>query len=93
MEKLAYALVVVAQKLIPYFESHTIEMVTTFLLQIVLNKLDLAGQMALWATKLGAFDIKYIPQTTMKSQVIVDFLAEFAVSIEEVMKKLGTLSE
>ena len=26
---------------------------------------------------LGAFDIKYMPHTTIKGQVLVDFMAEF----------------
>lgn len=37
--------------------------------------------MALWANELGAFDLKYISWTTMKSQVIVDFIAQFSIEV------------
>ena len=32
---------------------------------------------AKWGTILGAFDIKYMPRTFVKGQVIVDLVAEF----------------
>ena len=34
--------------------------------------------MAKWGTILGAFDIKYMPHTSVKGQVLVDLVAEFA---------------
>ena len=32
---------------------------------------------AKWDTILGAFDIKYMPRTSVKGQVLVDLVAEF----------------
>lgn len=49
--------------------------------------------MALWATKLGAFDIKCIPRTTMNSQVIINFLAEFFANTEEAIREMDASSE
>lgn len=66
MKKLIYAIVVSAHKRRPYFKSHAIEM-TAYCLRVVLSKQDLAKWMALWATELGSFDIKYVPRTVMKS--------------------------
>ena len=34
-------------------------------------------QMALWAIKLSEFNIQYRPCTTIKGQVVADFIAEF----------------
>ena len=32
----------------------------------------------MWSTLLGAFDIKYMPRTSVKGQVLADLIAEFA---------------
>lgn len=66
-------------------------MVTTYPLQAILYKPNLAGSLALWATELGAFNLKYVPQTTMKSQVIVNFIVEFSVASEKAGKKADVL--
>ena len=54
----------------------------------------------MWSTLLGAFDIKYMPRTSIKGQVLADLVAEFAepaveaVTEEENMdgKSVGTIS-
>ena len=35
------------------------------------------GRIAKWGTILGAFDIKYMPRTSVKGQVLADLVAEF----------------
>ena len=37
----------------------------------------------MWSTILGAFDIKYMPRTSVNSQVLVDLIAEFAEPLIE----------
>ena len=39
------------------------------------------GRIAKCGTMLRAFDIKYIPHTFVKGQVLVDFVAEFIESL------------
>ena len=39
--------------------------------------------MALWAIELREFDIKYRPRTTIKGQVIADFIAEFTLAEDQ----------
>ena len=54
----------------------------------------------MWSTLPGAFDIKYMPRTSVKGQVLTDLVAEFAeptveaVTEEENMdgKSVGTIS-
>ena len=43
----------------------------------VLQNPDLSGRLIKWAIELGEFDIKFIPRTTIKGQVIADFVAKF----------------
>ena len=35
------------------------------------------GRIVKWGTVLGAFDIKYMPRTSVKGQVLADLVAEF----------------
>ena len=44
----------------------------------MLRTADYTGRIALWNTILGAFDIKYMPRTSIKGQVLADLVAEFA---------------
>ena len=41
---------------------------------------DYTGRIAKWGTILGAFDIKYMPCTSVKGQILADLVAEFAES-------------
>ena len=53
-------------------------------LKSVLRSADYTGRVAKWGTILGAFDIKYMPRTSIKGQVLADLVAEFAECPEEV---------
>ena len=53
-------------------------------LKSVLRSADYTGRVAKWGTILGAFDIKYMPCTSVKGQVLADLVAEFAECLEEV---------
>lgn len=77
MGKLAFALVTVARKLKPYFQAHTIVVLTDKPLRRAISSPEAMGWMALWAVELSEFDIQYWPCTAIKGQVVVDFIAEF----------------
>ena len=77
MEKLAFALVTAARKLKPYFQAHTVNVLTDKPLRRAMSNPETAGRLALWAIELSEFDIQYRPRTTIKGQVIADFIAEF----------------
>ncbi|XP_075658610.1 uncharacterized protein LOC142628384 [Castanea sativa] len=56
----------------------------------VLRSADYMKRIAKWGTILGAFNIKYMPRTFMKGQVLTDLVAEFAEpSLEENVKGLA----
>ena len=57
MEKLAFALVMAACKLKPYFQAHTIVVLIDKPLRRVISNPDAAGRLALWAIELREFDI------------------------------------
>ena len=62
-------------------------------LKSVLRSADYTGRVAKWGTILGAFDIKYMPRTSIKGQVLADLVAEFAESLEEVEMVDGSVDE
>ena len=61
MVKLAFALVIAARKLKPYFQAHTIIVLTDQPLKRAMSSPEAAGRMALWAIELSEFDEQYRP--------------------------------
>ncbi|XP_077219762.1 uncharacterized protein LOC143853952 [Tasmannia lanceolata] len=79
VEKLAYVLVMAARKLRPYFQAHTIKVLTDQPLRQVLHKPDTSGRLVKWAMELIEFDIRYMPRPAIKAQVLADFVAECSI--------------
>ena len=77
MEKLAFALITAARKLKPYFQAHTIIILTDQPLKRAMSSPEAAERMALWAIELSEFDIQYRPRTAIKGQVVADFIVEY----------------
>ena len=59
----------------------------------MLRNADYTGRIAKWGTILGAFDIKYMPHTSIKGQVLADLVAEFAECPEEMERGSEKLGE
>ena len=78
LEKAILAIMHATCKLPHYFQSHTIVVLTQLPLRSLLRSADYTGRIAKWGTILGAFDIKYMPCTSVKGQVLADLVAEFA---------------
>ena len=72
LEKAILAVVHVTRKLPHYFQAHTVVVLTQLPLKSVLRSADYTGRIAKWGTILGAFDIKYMPRTSIKGQVLAD---------------------
>ena len=83
LEKAILAVVHAIRKLPHYFQAHTVVVLTQFPLKSILRSADYTGRFAKWGMILGAFDIKYMPRTSIKGQVLVDLVAEFAECPEE----------
>ena len=77
MEKLILALVTTSRKLRPYFQAHTIEVPTEYPMKQILHKPETSGRLIKWAIDLSEFDIRYKLRTTIKGQILADFIMEF----------------
>ena len=78
LEKAILAVVHATRKLPHYFQAHTVVVLTQLPLKSMLRSADYTGRVTKWGTILGAFDIKYMPRTSIKGQVLADLVAEFA---------------
>ena len=88
LEKAILAVVHASWKLPHYFQAHTVVVLTQLPLKSVLRTTDYNGRIALWNMILGAFDIKYMPRTSIKGQVLADLVAEFAELPVEILTEL-----
>ena len=77
-QKLAYGVYFAAKKLRHYFQEHPITMVCTAPLGEIIGNKDATGRVAKWAVDLAAHTVLYEPRTAIKSQVLADFLVDWA---------------
>ena len=79
MKKLAFALVIAARRLMPYFQAHTIVVVTDKPLRKAMSSPEVAGRIALWTIELSEFNIQYCLRTAIKGQVVANFIVKFTL--------------
>ena len=77
VQKLLYAILITSRKLRHYFDEYKISVVTDVPLGDILHNRDATGRISKWAVELGALELKFMPRTAIKSQALVDFLAEW----------------
>jgi len=74
LEKAALAVVFSARRLHHYFHSFTV----VVMINLPIQKLDVAGRMVRWAVELSEFDIQYEPRGSIKGPVYADFVVELS---------------
>ena len=90
LEKAILAVVRAPRKPPYYFQSYTIVILTQLPLRSLPRSADFRERIVKWGTILRAFDIKYMPRTSVKGQVLADLVAKFAESlVEEEVEKQG----
>ncbi|WZZ77688.1 hypothetical protein YC2023_098260 [Brassica napus] len=90
LEKMALAVVESARKLRPYFQSHSVEVLTDQPLRTVLQNTNRAGRLTKWAIELGELDITYKCRTAAKAQVLADFLVELSPELAQDLETSGS---
>jgi hypothetical protein len=76
MQKLVYAILMTKRKLRHYFYAHPITVVSKYPLGEVIQNPEAEGRIAKWALELMGQNITYALCGMIKSQVLVDFVAE-----------------
>ena len=85
LEKAILVVVHGTRKLPHYFQADIVVVLTQLPLRAVLRSAVYTWRIAKCSTILGAFDIKYMPRTSVKGQVLADLVAEFTEpALEEI---------
>jgi ribonuclease HI len=69
--------IITSRKLRHYFQEYSISVVTDYPLGDILRHQDATGRIFKWAVELSALNIDFKPRTAIKSQGLVDFMAEW----------------
>ena len=83
IEKIVFALIVASCKLRQYFQANPILVMTDQPIKKSIKQPEVAKRMIRWAIELSQFDIEYHPRTAIKTQALVDFIAEFTSPNED----------
>jgi hypothetical protein len=78
IQKLLYAVILTRRKLRHYFDSHPMTVVSSFPLGEIIQCQKASGRIAKWAVEIMGETISFAPRKAIKSQVLVDFVAEWA---------------
>jgi hypothetical protein len=77
VQELLYVVLITSRKLRHYFQEYSISVVTDYPLGDIMRNQDATGRVSKWAVELGALTIDFKPRTAIKSQALVDFMAEW----------------
>ena len=101
LEKAILAVMFGIRKLPHYFQAYIVVVLSLLSLKTIFRSVDYTRRIAKWGTILGAFDIKFMPRTSIKGQVLANLVAKFTEppieeleSAENMDEKLvGTISQ
>ncbi|GJZ66512.1 reverse transcriptase domain-containing protein [Tanacetum coccineum] len=65
-----------SRRLKRYFQAHTIVVITDQPIKQLLSKSKINGRMLKWKFELEGYDIQYRPRTSIKGQILADFIVE-----------------
>jgi hypothetical protein len=77
VQKLLYAILIATRKLRHYFDEYKITVIMDFPLADILHNQDATGRISKWAVELGVLSIDFKQRTAIKSQALVNFMAEW----------------
>jgi hypothetical protein len=75
MEKICYVVVISTRKLQHYFKAHRVRVLMNHPLNDIFRNHDSSGRIGTWALELSEHVIDFENGTTIKSQVLADFIA------------------
>ncbi|GJX91434.1 reverse transcriptase domain-containing protein [Tanacetum coccineum] len=76
MENIILALVSASKRLKRYFQAHTIVMITDQPIKQLLSNPEVRGRLLKWRFELEEHDIQYRPRTSVRGQILADFIVE-----------------
>jgi hypothetical protein len=83
LEKIAYVVVMASRKLCHYFEAFKVRVTTDRGLGELFRNPEASVRIAKWAVELSSYHITFEPRTTIKSQVLADFIVDWTGPITQ----------
>jgi ribonuclease HI len=68
---------ITSRKLRHYFQEYSVSVITDYPLGDIMRNQDATGRLSKWAVELCALNIDFKPRTAIKSQALVNFMAEW----------------
>ena len=90
MEKLILALVTIARKLDPYFQAHTIEILTEYPMKQVLHKQETSGRLMKWAIELSEFVMEFTSVELVEATQATSDLPIWRLSVDGATNAQGS---
>ena len=76
--RIALALRMEAKKLRSYFQAYNIIILTSYSIKTILHNPDASRWLLKWTIELSKFDVVYRSRSTIKGQVLIDFMVEMS---------------
>ncbi|KAF8093704.1 hypothetical protein N665_0380s0024 [Sinapis alba] len=76
LERMTLVVVTSARKLRPYFQSHSIVVLTDLPLRTIFQNANQSGRLSKWVIELSEYNISYKGRPAIKAQVLADFIVE-----------------
>ena len=77
LEKIAYAVIMASRKLCHYFKTHKIIAISNQPLHDLLHNREACPRIAKWSSELSELVVDFEKRTTIKSQVLTDFIVDW----------------
>jgi hypothetical protein len=87
LEKVVYAVLVASRKLRHYFQAYNIIVPSSQPLKDIMRNREATGRIGKWAAELNEFSIDYVHRSSIQSQTLADFIADWTPGAQEEVTK------
>jgi hypothetical protein len=83
LEKVLYDVLMASRKLRHYFQAYHIIVPSSQPLKDIMRNREVTGRIGKWAAELNEFSIDYVHRSSMQSQSLADFIADWMPGAQE----------
>jgi hypothetical protein len=83
LEKVVYVVLMASRKLRHYFQSYHIKVPSSQPLKDIIRNREATGRVGKWAAELNEFTIDFVHRSSIQSQALVDFIADWTPGAHE----------
>jgi ribonuclease HI len=83
LEKVLYAVLMASRKLQHYFQAYHIIVPSSQPLKDIMRNREATGRIGKWAAELNEFTIDYVHKSSIQSQALADFIADWMLGAHE----------